>query len=420
MLHGGGSEDDAVFAVFVEAANFGNIVTLGALPQGDPAIPAWDPYWRRLGARTATTVNTASLADGDDPALAAVVREADALFLRGGDQAAYVAQWFGHAVGDALVEAFDRGAVIGGSSAGCAILGERLYDASAGGVTAWEVLRDGRDPWLTFTDNPGFGVRGVITDTHVGERGRLPRLAVFLAHQQQDRPDVRWQGLGVDTQTALFVREDRTGFMRGDGAVTLLRSGRATLTAGRPPDLRDVAFWSLPEGYAMDLDADDPVTSRPASVIATARVPASPFGETDLDGDWTGTNRLGSWQIEPWADPSALLEGRLQILPADAVLPSAIVGARVWSDDETLETRLGGLLWGIAAGDGRMAIAMDEGMFAMSLEPRALAVAPNQVALVVDARTASHRGTRATGWQVGALEGARLHLVGDAEPLNLR
>lgn len=419
MLHGGGTEDDAVFQVFVQAAGFGDVVTLSALPEDDPDVDAWDAYWLGLGARSAVTVNTATVPDADDPRRAALVRDADALFLRGGDQALYVARWFGHAIGEALVDASARGAVIGGSSAGCAVLGERLYDAREGSVAAWEVLRDGRDPWLTFSDNPGFGIRGVITDTHLGERGRLPRLAVLLAHQQLDRPDGRWQGLGVDTQTTLFLREDRTGFVVGDGAVTLLRGGAAALPSGQPPDLRNVALWSLPAGYEVDLDAEDPVVARPAWVTPSRAVGSAPFGETDLDGDWLGTNQVGAWQIEPWDDPYAVLDGTVRATAGTGVLPATGVGARVWSEDETVETRLGGLLWGVAAEDGRVAIALDEGMFAMSLEPRTLALSPGGVALVVDARTSTHRGARTNGWRVSALEGARLHLASEAAPLIL-
>jgi cyanophycinase-like exopeptidase len=420
MLHGGGPEDDDVFRTFVQAANNGHIVTLGALDDGDPGVLAWDAYWTNLGAASATTVNTADAADGDDPALVARVRTADALFLRGGDQAAYVERWFGHALGEAIVEAFERGAVIGGSSAGCAVLGERIYDAREGSVAAWEVLRDGKDPWLTFTHNPGFGVQGIITDTHVSERGRLPRLAVMLAHQQLDLPDRAWTALGLDAQTALFLREDRTGFVVGEGAVTLLRGGDARLRAGAPPDIRAMRLWSLPAGYSLSLDAVDPVLLRPDWVVPNAPGLAGNFGETDLDGDWLGTHAVGRWVVEPWSDPYALLDGQLQLVDGEGVLPDVLVGARVWSDEETVETRLGGLLWGTAAGDGRIAVALDEGMFAMSLEPRLLAVGPGSAVLTLDARTAAHRGTRSTGWQVGALEHAALSIVTDLEPLDLR
>ncbi|HMV66829.1 MAG TPA: Type 1 glutamine amidotransferase-like domain-containing protein, partial [Myxococcota bacterium] len=204
MLHGGGPEDDVIFGAFVEAAGFGRVVTLGALTDpADPDLTWWDGYFLSLGAATAATVNTFDAGDLDDADLAATVAGADAIFVRGGDQARYV-RWWGHAIGDAIVEAFDGGAILGGSSAGCAILGELVYDAVEGSAAPYDVLLDPYDPALTFTPGLAAGVPGVLTDTHFTERGRLVRLAGMLARGQADEGVARL-GVGVDPETALFL-----------------------------------------------------------------------------------------------------------------------------------------------------------------------------------------------------------------------
>ena len=142
MLHGGGAEDDAIFAKFVEAAGYGHIVTLGAVedPGSYPDLLFWDGYFTGLGAASAETINTESRGDASLPAVATALAAADGVFIRGGDQSRYLDHWQGTVLQTELIAAYDRGAIVGGSSAGAMILGRPLYDARVAGVAAWEAL----------------------------------------------------------------------------------------------------------------------------------------------------------------------------------------------------------------------------------------------------------------------------------------
>lgn len=417
MLHGGGAEDDAVFGRFVEAAGYGDIVTLGAVEDtADPDLRFWDDYLVGLGARSATTINTATAEEAGYSALAEQIAQADGVFVRGGDQGRYVSWWFDGPVGQGLTGAFDRGAVIGGSSAGCAILGERVYDALQGSVDSYQLLADAADPAMTFSDGAGFGVPGVLTDTHFSERGRLVRLAVFLAAQP-----VIEQGVGIDPQTALFLREDQTGFVLGDGGVTLMRPVGATLlNAGQPPYVQDVQMWSLPAGYEIDLGATDPVVRRPSGLIEPVDGAAEgAFQAGWLDGDDPATSSAGSWRLTHVNDPYAFVDGGIGLEDASGGLPGLVVQAGLYEDGDLFETRVGGLLWSLTQHRDVVALGIDVGHRVEVSAPALLTPAPGSALVVLDARDAGFVAARQTGWQSAALEGVRLSIVDHAHPLDL-
>ena len=420
LLHGGGTEDDAIFGPFVEAAGCGHIVTLGAVedPEEYEYLLWWDDYFVSLGAASAETLNTESPADANNAAVTAALEAADGIFIRGGDQSRYLAHWMGTPLHDGLAEAWDRGAVIGGSSAGCAILGERIYDASVGGVAAYEALLDPYDPTITFTDGFLTALPGVITDTHFTERGRLGRLPVFLERWKLDGADAPL-GIGVDPETALFIRGDGTAEVAGSGSVTLLDPGGAdaTLTAGRPPDIRGHRLWQLPAGYRLDLNATadgNPVLERPEYVgELTGGAALSGFPNMTLDGDDLGQRSVGDWQLT-WleSDPDAWRNGDLRVVAGDGTLPGLLLVTALYEDSDTYENHLGGLAWAVAQHPETVVIGIDIYLEAEAIAPATLTAGEDSYLLVLDGRGMSHAGVPTTGWQTAALEGATLSVIG--------
>ena len=426
MLHGGGAEDDAVFTPFVEAAGYGHLVTLGAVedPETYDDLLFWDGYFVELGASSAETVNTESSADAEDPAAAAAVDAADGIFIRGGDQARYLEHWRGTALHDALVAAWERGAVIGGSSAGCALLGERVYDAAVGSVAAWEALLDPHDPYITFSDDflPQM-LPGVITDTHFTERGRIGRLAVFV---ERWKADGAWAplGVGVDPMTALFVRGDGTGEVRGRGSVTLLSSALsdATLEVGLPPDIRGLRLWQLPEGYELDLDAAasgvDPILVRPEWVAPYKGGPmGAEFTEQALNGDVATLRSIGEWQVHGLdQDPDAWRDAGLVLAPGESILPGVLLMTALYEDSDYFENHLGGMMWALALRPGTVGVGLDIELTAVTSPPHLLTPGYDSYLLVVDTRSVWYAGTPpGGGWQTAALERATLDVVGPLE-----
>lgn len=425
MLHGGGAEEDDVYGLFVEAAGFGHLVTLGAVeePESYPDLLFWDGYFVGLGAASAQTLNTESAADAGTPEVVDALALADGIYIRGGDQSRYLEHWTGTPLHDGLREAWGRGAVIGGSSAGCALLGERVYDARVGSVAAWEALLDPQDSYITFTDGFLDALPGVITDTHFTERGRVGRLAVFVERWRADG-EAAPLGIGVDPKTALFVWSDGTAEVAGEGSVTLLESAGepATLTAGLPPDIRGQRLWQLPAGYRVDLGdlpGGDPILERPGYTAPWSGWEPLPgeFEGMTLDGDRHAHRTLGDWQIdglESHAD--AWRDGDLSLAAGAGDLPGLLVVTALYEDSDYYENHLGGMTWALAQHPETVVVGLDVYLGAVAEPPAILSPAAGSYLLVLDGRSMSHAGIPdGGGWQTAALEGASLSVVGPGE-----
>lgn len=136
--------------------------------------------------------------------------------------------WKGTPLIAAVQGVYNRGGIVGGTSAGLAILGERIFDgklASSEEVTTAALLQDPDNPHVTMTEDlfefPPLD--DVITDTHFHERDRFGRLVALMARQ----PGGRILGIGVDEQTALCIDRHGIGHLvrnrLGQGAAYLLR-----------------------------------------------------------------------------------------------------------------------------------------------------------------------------------------------------
>lgn len=191
----------------------------------DPAGPALDAFLRLSGARDGAKIVGFTTASADsigsavawkdafatagatnvefpiidrrdraqDERIAQMVRDAQGIFLGGGDQVHLVATLGGSRVGRAIKEAHARGAIVCGTSAGAAALSDTML---AGG----EMDEEGQEVPLYL--GPGFGLLGfsALVDTHFSKRGRLQRLFRRVA----ENPEL--MGLGIDEDTALVVR----------------------------------------------------------------------------------------------------------------------------------------------------------------------------------------------------------------------
>ena len=180
-----------------------------------------------------------------DKRIAELVAEAQGIFLGGGDQVHLVATIGGSRVGDAIREAYRRGAVVCGTSAGAAALTETIL---AGG----EVDEEGVSTDMHI--GPGLGLLGfrAMIDTHFAERRRLHRLFVAIA----SNPDL--MGLGIDEDTALVV-DGHLGEVVGKGGVTFV-DGRGVrfdnaneVTSGSRLTLSYLRVGLLGPGYQFNL-----------------------------------------------------------------------------------------------------------------------------------------------------------------------
>ena len=244
MLVGGGDWPYPAFRWMIERAGHGRIVILRA----SGSTEAQDEFFNGIGGITAAqTLVFEDRRAASDPQVLDIVRQADGIFLAGGDQSNYVRYWRGTPLNRALDAHVRAGKPIGGTSAGLAILGAYAYGAMDGGsLTSVDALRDPAGPQLTlvadFLHLPYLD--RVLTDSHFGKRDRLGRLIAMLARLAQEHSREDLVGIGVDEYTALCIDGDGIGrVFSGNGGYAWLvgpQPRAAAYAAGKPLSLRAV------------------------------------------------------------------------------------------------------------------------------------------------------------------------------------
>ncbi len=139
------------------------------------------------------------------------IRNAEALFIAGGDQGDYVKFWTDTEVSTAIQYLIDTKKVpIGGTSAGCAVLSEYVFDARNGGVVSEEALANPYNALVSIGKSFIYipVLKNVIADQHYSQRARQGRHVVFLAKAIKDFNLVSPLGIGVDEKTAVLVEEN--------------------------------------------------------------------------------------------------------------------------------------------------------------------------------------------------------------------
>jgi cyanophycinase len=135
------------------------------------------------------------------PSLVDSIRGASLIFITGGDQARFLNKVPGAAQG-AIAEAYQNGALIGGTSAGAALMSELM-------ITGDQNLEAEYEPtysWLRYGNGvytKGLGlIDNVIIDQHFVARSRFNRIISALADTEYP------YGVGIDESTALVVCAD--------------------------------------------------------------------------------------------------------------------------------------------------------------------------------------------------------------------
>jgi len=290
ILMGGGSDVDAAF-VWMRTnlsssvgTRMGDVVVLRAT-----GANGYTSYIYGLAQfNSVQTVLLPSPSTQADLLLAAsIVDRAEAVFFAGGDQSHYTA-WAGSPLIAAVQRVYARGGVVGGTSAGLAILGQFIYDARVGSATSVEALANPYSGLLTFTrDELAFpSLAGLITDTHFRNRDRFGRLAVFMARQIADgavagaMPKVL--GVGIDEATAIVVDSSGRGTLLRQGASTgsayFLFGGTASqVTVGQPLIYPSILVTRI-DATNQHYDFANRCGTGPAYVVSVDATKADPFG----------------------------------------------------------------------------------------------------------------------------------------------
>lgn len=208
VLMGGGSDVNGAFKWMIDRSGGGNAVIIRAT-----GTDAYNSYVNSLGnVKSVETllINSRDLANNDK--VARVIRNAELLFIAGGDQSDYMNFWRGTKTADAINYLLNtKKAPVGGTSAGCAILGKIYYSGENGSVTSDEALSNPYRSTINLYKNDFLlapFMENVITDQHFLTRTRQGRLMVFLARSLEDW-SIPAKGIAMDEATAVCI--DQSG-----------------------------------------------------------------------------------------------------------------------------------------------------------------------------------------------------------------
>jgi beta-aspartyl-peptidase (threonine type) len=282
LIVGGGLDNDTapVYRALLEAGRGPVLVATAATgPQEDEAV---DKTQALLAHDAGTEVIVLRRETGDAQTIDALQR-ARSVFFTGGDQQRIVDRYPPGPVREAFHAFVQRGGTLGGGSAGCAMLGERMLlggrSAHALGIPAKD--EDGSERVLGPRIGSGMGfLPGVLTDSHFFERDRLGRLCAALVQG----PDKLGLGVGEDAavEVDLAARTVR-GLTWSESLLIDARFARAEGGRWGP-----FVAQLVGEGEALALGG---LCDQPPEVLAEAAATRIPVVEP-------GQNRqLSSWRL---------------------------------------------------------------------------------------------------------------------------
>ena len=210
---GGATENDDAMRWFLQRANGGDVLVLRASGQD-----GYNPYfYNDLGVtlNAVETIRFNNASASNNPYIHQRISEADAIWFAGGDQWNYVSYWRNTPI-DSLINLAiqERNIVIGGTSAGMAILGEYYFSAQSGTITSSAALSNPTLSASSVSLSPFLSVPFLgqtITDTHYDNPDRKGRHIVFIANAYAEEAQYV-KGIACDEYTAVCI--DTTGWAR--------------------------------------------------------------------------------------------------------------------------------------------------------------------------------------------------------------
>jgi cyanophycinase-like exopeptidase len=208
-----------------------------------------------------------------NPAVIQKIRNAEALFISGGDQSIYVDLWKNTPIEDAINFVAAKPAPIGGTSAGMAVMAQFVNSAMGRfTLTSTMALANPFDPNLTLDKDflALSGLQGIITDQHLIERDRIGRTMAFMARLVNDGYTNDAKAIAADRETTAVINPV------GNTVEVLARSDHPT----------PYVYFMRRSGPAEVCQPGVPLTYRNVTIYRI-----SPGGTFDLD-TWTGTGGI--------------------------------------------------------------------------------------------------------------------------------
>ena len=298
-LMGGASESDLGAEWFLNRADGGNILVLRA--SGSDGYQNY--FYNDLGVtvQSVETIVLNNISAASDPFVLRKIENADAIWLAGGDQYLYEL-YFKTTTIKSLLNAHinTKGAPIGGTSAGMAVMGEFYFNAENGTITSSDALNNPYHTNLTvesdFINIPILA--NTITDTHYDNPDRKGRHITFLSRMQEGDVNTDYFGIASDEFVAICID--------GNGIATVF---------GEYPDYEDNAYFirtNCERTQPSVLQSNTPLSwggNDPAILACNIKGTADGLNQFNLN-TWLDING-GSW--EGWSvDQGQLLTEQIQ------------------------------------------------------------------------------------------------------------
>lgn len=255
LLAGGGTDQPDAFRWLIRKSGGGDIVVLRA-----SGSDGYHSFVMRIGAVDSIESFVVHSREGAaDPFLLDRLKKAEAIFFAGGDQSRYVKFFKDTEVETIVNDAARRGIPVGGTSAGLAILSEFSYAALNESVTTATAVADPFHADITLDRNfltlPHLS--GLITDSHVIERGRLGRTVAFMARLKRDGwlGDRPARAIAIDRETAVLVEPDGSASIVGPKTAYFMEAKTAPQVCepGRPLTYFPVSVYAVTNAARFNL-----------------------------------------------------------------------------------------------------------------------------------------------------------------------
>ena len=295
VIAGGGTLPDDIVEEFIELAG-GKQAKLIIIPTASSEADKKDDElltpWKKFETASLISLHTRDKNQANEAAVVEPLKQATGVWLEGGDQRRLTAAYRGTAVEKELKALLARGGVIGGTSAGAAVMSDLMI--AAGSIEA--------------ETEAGFGfLPQAVVDQHWLKRNRVNRLLGVL------REHPGRVGFGIDEGTALVVK-GRDLTVVGSSYVT------ACLAAGEIRPLRMEVWKAGDRADLMALQRGAYARSQTAHPPAKPTAPDVGKGTLVIGGGGGMSEAIVKRFIEASGGPDAL------ILVLPAALGDVILG----------------------------------------------------------------------------------------------
>lgn len=223
VLMGGSTDVEEAFRWMINKAKGGDFVIIRA-----SGSTGYNEFVYNLGSlNSVETLLINSKEKAHQSEVGKRLREAEAVFIAGGDQANYVNFWADSEVSKALDYLINEKKIpIGGTSAGCAVLSDIIFDALHDTILSEEALANPYDEKVSLSKSfiRIAMMKDIITDQHYSQRKRQGRHIAFIARMKKDMA-LDAKGIAVDEKTAVCMEANGDAKVFGTNKAFFIAAG---------------------------------------------------------------------------------------------------------------------------------------------------------------------------------------------------